>query len=143
VAPLLLNAAGGVVMKSFIVLIVILLSGCASLSSQVRDKVVTGDSQADILDKLGNPNEFKPMLSVQNGEIWIYQRSGDICAISFVDRKVDMTQCEQDPNYVGTGRKVGSAFASILGGASQGGQSNRTISCTSTNYGFQTQTTCN
>ena len=118
-----------------------LVTGCASLHSQIHKEVHQGDSQDHVEQALGEPDSFRQSQKDSTVTVWNYQKKSDFCSIAFREQKVIQTACQTDPNYVGP-------IGKMLQGGAQGMQSglqqqqNRSVSCTTNQVGSTAYTNC-
>jgi hypothetical protein len=93
-----------------------------------------GMTRAEVIRAEGMPTKTA---QVDGVEIWEYALRKGSCRVTFQNDAVT-----DEPSCSGNG-SAARAFAAGLQGAGQGMQNqNKPVHCTSTNYGYQTQTDC-
>lgn len=123
-------------------LLLLLLTGCASMHSKIEEIKPT-DSEPEILSRLGRPDES----SMQGDKTsYVYSGGGDVCTISFIEEKVSATSCHQDPNHVSGWHRFGVFLSGFGGGLQRAGQSipppPQSQSCYTSVIGNQAYTNC-
>lgn len=120
----------------------LLCTGCASLHGDVLDKVKIGDSKADVVEALGQPDTFSSDGADKSIVYYGYKSRKDSCAIAFRDEKVVDTSCQR-------GAPQSSTAGAMLGGIGNGltSSSRRPVrtptQCISNTVGGLTNTSCN
>lgn len=77
----------------FLLLLVPLIVGCASLHSQVFEKIHEGDSKDSVLQQFGQPEEFMPSTRVEGATVWYYSRGMDTCGVTLKENVVKDVGC--------------------------------------------------
>lgn len=120
-------------MRILLCLIVLSLSGCATLKDKVFTQIHDGDSQESVLGKLGNPESFT---KTSQGMLLTYTKGREICDISLEAKGVVSTSCKKTPK-----KEEKNFFEAFSDGYRQSTQ-NSTY-CTSTAFGNTVTTNCN
>lgn len=82
----------------YVLAIVLLTSGCASLDSKLNDNFRLGDSTAQVKDKFGDPDYMTGDTDTEKGrQHWLYSSHNEDCEITFTDSTADSYECK--PRY--------------------------------------------
>ena len=130
--------------KSWIICTVLLSlssAGCVSLRSTAFAKIHEGDSEAHVIEVLGQPDSFRPSQRISGASAWYYVRRGEICGVTIESSTVRYLACEVNPNY----RNPAGVFLQTFGDSMQNANKNSTTCTTNGNsYGgsYNGTTTC-
>ncbi len=126
-------------------LIMISISGCASLKTQVFNDIHEGDSKDHVISLLGEPQYFQKD-PASGLTVYSYRKRSDLCSIALINNKVSGTSCEKISGYVSPAAAMLSGMGkSLQDGSRRPAQQFRTTptTCTSSAIGDQVYTNCN
>ncbi len=127
-----------------LVLLVLCIAGCGSLSNKVYKNIKVGDTEEHLNTVMGDPQTFGASQRVEGAKGMYYVKGAEMCAFTVKDGYVVYMACDRDPNYVSTSTRVLGAMGAAMQGVGNGMSRNsqNRMNCTSTNWGGTVRTSC-